>query len=433
MAKIAATLSVKELNKRLKDLETAAQGNPQKNFDTVFVGGCSGGYVEVKYKRDNTGKLSQVTRMWKVKFIRNGKQTLTTLGRYENLSLADFRDKVNDMRKKAATGVDVIAERKAERNDIFTFADVCNEWLLQKVAKSGFSEKYAFSMRQRVLTYILPKIGKEPIKELSRKVAIDFLQSMERQGHFETFRRIAGICRRICSYAVAREYMPVNPFTDLNEIFSFVDKNAQNYPTLTDPSAIGDLMRKVYAYKDISLVLWGECLFSIFTLARQNEARHCRWEQLDFNKRIWTISAADMKSRREHIVPLSSGALQVLEEMRAFQKWSEFVFPSPRSGRPLSDNACRIMLRALGYTNEQLVPHGFRAMASTQLNELNYPRDWIDVSLAHTVGNSVSQAYNHSTLLENRRGMLEAYYNYLTALREGMEPEQAMGKFKFSM
>jgi integrase len=159
--------------------------------------------------------------------------------------------------------------------------------------------------------------------------------------------------------------------------------------------------------------------FSAFTFCRPGEIRQAEWREIDLNKKEWVIAEEKMKMRRQHIVPLSCQALEVLQEMTDISGGGKYVFPSNRTpARPMSDASILAALRAMGYTKEQMVPHGFRSMASTLLNENGFNRDWIERQLAHVEGNSVRAAYNYAEYLPERRKMMQWWADYLDKLRE---------------
>jgi integrase len=160
-------------------------------------------------------------------------------------------------------------------------------------------------------------------------------------------------------------------------------------------------------------------LFSALTFCRPGEIRHAEWGEIDLEKREWRIGAEKMKMRRPHIVPLCEEAVDVLKELREHTGKQRWLFPSPRrDGRPMSENGVRVALRSLGYTNDDMCAYGFRAMASTALNENGWPVDVIERQLAHVERNSVRKAYNHAEYLPQRREMMAWWGRFLVEKRE---------------
>ena len=144
------------------------------------------------------------------------------------------------------------------------------------------------------------------------------------------------------------------------------------------------------------------------------------WDEIDWSKAQWEIPAAKMKMREAHIVPLARQALQVLEQIQPITSRNKYVFPSARKGgRPLSDNGVRTALRSMGYTNEQITPHGFRAMARTLLDEeLGFRIDYIEHQLAHAVKDPLGRAYNRTKHLGERARMMQEWADYLDGLKK---------------
>lgn len=430
MPKSVKVLTVKEVEAGIKELVADGMKNYKKKA-RLTVGGCVGGGIDISFEWKGD-ECTAIRKVWSVRYTFDGKPRATTFGTYgdkNSLTLPEFREKVNDFQKQIKAGVDVIGNKKQQQKETVanerTVGDVAGEYFRKKK-----TELSPLTIRQEKIRYNahFSELAKLPLKEVTRRQVIDFLSKFNDKG--ATRAKLIIIGNGIFKFAIANEYTESNPFAGVSEALPKRPPE-EHFPTLTDPVAIGQLIRHLQAYGENNPILAGLALFSIYTLCRQQEARFAKWEQIDFDARLWVIPAEVMKARKEHKVPLSTGAMDILKQMQETKLHSDLIFASPRF-RPFSDNACRVMLRSLGYTNEQLVPHGFRAMGSTQLNELNYPRDWVDISLAHAVGNEISQAYNHSLLLEQRRDMLEKWYCYLCALRDGVEVNVARNKYQFT-
>jgi integrase len=158
----------------------------------------------------------------------------------------------------------------------------------------------------------------------------------------------------------------------------------------------------------------------VFT--RPGELRKAEWAEFDFEKAEWRIPAERMKMREQHIVPLSSQAVAILQDLQPLTSRSKFVFPSARTWlRPMSDNTVNAGLRRLGYGKDEMTGHGFRSMASTLLNEQGWSRDAIERQLAHGERDAVRAAYNYAEHLPERRRMMQAWADYLQTLRAGVD------------
>jgi integrase len=178
-------------------------------------------------------------------------------------------------------------------------------------------------------------------------------------------------------------------------------------------------MTRIEAYKGSDVVqaaLW----FSLYTFQRPGEIQGAAWEEMDLGAALWRIPEHRMKNKRPHVVPLSRQALELLSRITPQPDASPFVFPSVQSRkRPLPRGTIVLALRArVGYTQEQMCAHGFRALASTNLNEQGWNRDVIELSLSHVEKNAVRAAYNHAERLPERREMMQAWADWLDGLRK---------------
>ncbi len=157
-------------------------------------------------------------------------------------------------------------------------------------------------------------------------------------------------------------------------------------------------------------------LWSAYTFCRPIEVRQAEWEEIDFERKLWIIPPKKMKMRREHKVPLSKQCLKILENQHGFDK--QWIFPSVRKGKCLSEAGVLSAIRSMGYKKDTMCAHGFRAMASTLLNEMGYRFDLIERSLAHGDENKVRAVYNRAEYMEERRKMMQEYADYLDELTD---------------
>ncbi|MET0049660.1 MAG: site-specific integrase, partial [Candidatus Thiodiazotropha sp.] len=195
----------------------------------------------------------------------------------------------------------------------------------------------------------------------------------------------------------------------------------KHHASITDPKKIGELLRAVDGYEG-SLVTRCALQLASLTFVRPGELRHAEWAEIDLDKAEWRIPAEKMKMRTVHIVPLSTQALRVLNEIEPLTGRGKYVFPGIRSNqRPMSENTVNAALRRLGYTKEEMTGHGFRSMASTILNEQGWHRDAIERQLAHAERNSVRAAYNYAEHLPERVKMMQWWADYLDKLKAGAE------------
>lgn len=192
----------------------------------------------------------------------------------------------------------------------------------------------------------------------------------------------------------------------------------RHYPAITDPKGVGGLMRAIRGYEGDPATRAG-LLMLAYTFLRNGEVRHLEWTDLDKARVQLAIPAERIKMPRPHIVPLSRQALAVLDALRPISGRGRLILTSLLTpDRPLSENTLNAALRRLGYSKEALVPHGFRTIASTGLNELGFNRDWVERQLAHVEVNKVRAAYNAAEFLDGRREMMQAWADHLDRLAD---------------
>ena len=199
-------------------------------------------------------------------------------------------------------------------------------------------------------------------------------------------------------------------------------RQAKRRAFIVEPTEVGRLLLAIDAYEG-SHEICHALRLALLVFVRPGELRHAEWAEISWNEGLWSISADKMKMREDHFVPLSRQALKILRGIQQFTGNCRYVFPSARSHkRPMSDNALRIALRTMGYTNEQVTPHSFRAMARTLLDEqLGFRVDYIEYQLAHAVKNSLGQAYNRTKHLPERHEMMQKWADYLDKLKSEAE------------
>ena len=232
-----------------------------------------------------------------------------------------------------------------------------------------------------------------------------------------TVKRVIG---QVFRYAIATGRATRNPVPDLQGALEPLV--VTHHPAITDPAKIGELLRAAHGYAGHFPT---QCALklSFLVMLRPGEIRKAEWSEIDLERQEWRIPASKMKMRDEHIIPLSRQALAIFEEIRPLTGAGRYVFPSVRSNdRPMSENTITGALRRLGYTGGEMTAHGFRAMASTRLNEAHlFHPDAIERQLAHGEKDSVRAAYHRAQYLPERVKMMQWWADYLDRLREGAE------------
>ena len=236
------------------------------------------------------------------------------------------------------------------------------------------------------------------MQEIKARKLVEALEPIKARGALETVRRLVQRINEIMIYAVNTGLIDSNPASGIGMAFEKPKK--QNMPTLR-PEELPYLMR---ALGMSNLSVSTRCLieWQLLTLVRPSEASGTRWEEIDLDDRLWTIPAERMKARREHKVPLSLEALEILEVMKPISAHREYVFPSRNDPKlPMNSQTANAALKRIGYSGK-LVAHGLRSIASTAMNEADFNPDVIEAALAHCDKNEVRKAYNRSTYLSQR-------------------------------
>ena len=319
--------------------------------------------------RDDKGLYLRIDpsgrKYWILRYWENNKEHKLSLGPYPDLSLKDARIKRNEIQTARAKGES--PSRKSAENPQ-TLSDTADEWLT--VRMKDRDEDYLQTIRFRLNKYVLPVLGSWPLREITSGHILQICRSIESTGHEETAKRVKAVIGQIFRFAIAAGYTDTDPTSAL--LGALRPRNNQHYPTLTDPADIALLMKAIKAYP--YTVMRCAMLFSVYTFARPGEVRSAEWSEIKGD--FWDIPAGKMKMKRRHIVPLSSQVKAILDELRPITGNSRWLFPTPRNnGHCMSENGVRVALRTIGFTKEQITPHGFRAMFSTIANEHGINRD----------------------------------------------------------
>lgn len=351
-------------------------------------------------------------KYWRLIYRVDGKRHWATLGEYPGLSIVEARELADRLRVGLSKGImprDVLNPPPAP-----TFRAVAEDWL--KAQEGVWSEGHASSVRYRLARFLYPALGERPMREITAPELLAVLRPIEGAGTPETARRCKHVFGQVARFAVASGIADFDVSASLAGALA-AKKPAQRMAALTKPDDIKRLLAGMEAYKG-SPVVRAAMWFSLYTLGRPGEVRHAEWAEVDLERALWEIPAEKMKGRRPHSVPLSRQAMKLLEWLRPLTGHGPYIFPSARSPKglePMSDNGVRLALRSMGFTPDEMTPHGFRSLGSTMLNELGYRPDLIEAALAHAMP-GVRGIYNRSAYLEERRGMMQGWADWLDGL-----------------
>jgi integrase len=383
---------------RIKPLSEIKVRNakPQANAYKIFDGG--GLYLFVT---PSGGKL------WHFKYRFDNKEKKLAFGTYPEISLLDARRKRDDARKLLANNVDPNAVRKAQKQakveETETVEIIAREW--HEKFKSTWTEGHALKILRALERDVFPWIGTRPIKDIKAPELLTVLRRVESRGVLEGAHRIRGLCSQFFRYAVSTGRAERNPAQDL--IGSLPPAKEKHLAAITEPKKVRELLKAIDGYTG-SYVVKLALQLSPLVFTRPGELRHMEWSEVDFDNALWSIPPEKMKMREPHLVPLSKQAIKILEELKKLTGTSKYAFPSGRTyDRAMSNNAVLAALRRMGYTKDEMTPHGFRAMARTILDEVLQVRpDYIEAQLAHRVSDPLGRSYNRTQHLNERRKMM---------------------------
>jgi integrase len=361
------------------------------------------------------------SKRWILRYYVEGKEKRAGLGSYPEIGLADARGLRFQFKRELALGGNPQERKKAEREaaaseekaKATTFQRVAEDWFSHR--ESAWSAIYRFQTRSKLTRYVFPAIGTRPVRDISSKEVLTLLQEIEQRTTIEA-RKVKQIIGQVLRFAIARGDLEYDVTFNLRGALK--STVVRHFSALTRPEEIKQLMRSFNGYAGSQVVrsaLW----FSLHTFQRPGEISNAEWAEIDNEAALWRLPAEKMKMRRKHLVPLSRQALEILEGLHELTGNSRFVFASPgRMAKPIASGAVRVALRTLGYGNDEMCAHGFRALASTNLHEQGWDSALVELSLAHVDKNSVRAAYNHAERLDDRRKMVQAWSDWLDSLKD---------------
>ena len=363
-------------------------------------------------------------KYWRMNYRFNEKRKTLALGVYPTVTLAEARKRREKAREQLSKGIDPNAAKRQEKQvkadlDANTFELVARAWL----KKTAVTRKEITQNRITTLLEhdVFPYIGGMPINTLGpRDVLNRALRKIEARGSIDTAHRAKQICGRIFRYGVAVGLAERDVTSDLRGALAEIPKS--HFAAITEPKQAGELMRSIYGYTGHPCTL-GALKLAPMVIVRPGELRKAEWVEMDLEGKEWRIPGAKMKMGVDHIVPLSTQALDILRGVYSITGHGQYVFPSLRSDdRPMSENTLNAALRGMGYSKDIHTAHGFRAMARTILDEVLGERvDHIEHQLAHTVKDPNGRAYNRTAHLPARKKMMQRWADYLEKLRMGAE------------
>lgn len=340
------------------------------------------------------------------------------LGTYPSIGLKLARAAAADAHKALLCGVDPAVEKASARVvQADTLKAVAEEWLglqAKKLATVTLSKA-----RWMLETFIYPTLGERLITEIKAPELFAALRRIESNGHHETATRTEQRVGQVMRYAIATGRAERDITANLRGALAPVP--TKNRSAITDPVRVGELLRAIDGYQG-GPTTCAALKLAPLTFVRPGELRGAEWREFDLDGDApqWRIPGERMKMGTLHIVPLARQAVAILTALREVSHSTKYLFPSLRTrDRPMSENTLNAAQRRLGYSSEEMTAHGFRALASTLLNEQGFPPDVIERQLAHIERNKVRAVYNRAERLAERRKMMQAWADYLDGLKAG--------------
>lgn len=360
------------------------------------------------------------SKTWQLRYRRpaDNKADIFTLGSYPQVTLKQAREKKDQARALLSEGVDPKQNQKArlaERANLgATFGEIATEWF--DTVQPNWSETHTERTSNLLKNHLFPDLGTRPIAEITPPELLSVLKKMQAKGILDSTQRAKQTAGQVFRYAIQTGRLSSDPSRDLTG--ALTPPKTKHFAALTDPKEVANLLLAMDVYDGTPSVK-AALKLSALLFQRPGEIRNMKWNQVDWESCEWRFTVS--KTNTPHIVPLAKQALAILNELKEIAIKSEYVFPSARgASRPLSENGVRVALRSMGYTNEQMTAHGFRAMSRTLLDEvLGFAPELIEHQMAHTVKDPLGRAYNRTKHLPQRKEMMQRWADYLDQLREG--------------
>lgn len=387
-----------------------SNANPAEKPYKLADGG--GMYLEV---------MPNGSKYWRLKYRFAGKEKRLALGVYPKMSLADARKEREKAKDFLNEGKDPSEEmsKKALKAANMTSA----ENSLESVAREWFGKRthiwvpsHTADVKRRLEVNVFPDLGRRPIAEIEAPDLLATVRKIEERGSYDLAHRVLSVCGQVFRYGIATGRCKRDISADLRGALT---PHKKKHQAAVKPEELPELMRAIIRYDqmgDRQTCLALQLL--AYTFVRTNELIGAEWAEFDIDAALWIIPAGRMKMKTEHVVPLSAQSLAILEELKHIGGGSRFLFPGRNRDKPISNNTLLFALYRLGYKGK-MTGHGFRAVASTALNEMGFRPDVIERQLAHCERNEVRGAYNRAEYIKDRRAMMQSWSDYLAAVVAG--------------
>ena len=360
------------------------------------------------------------SKLWRLGYRFFGKQKTLYIGGYPAISLADARARRDVAKQQIAKGIDPAEEVRREKiRQQFasgnTFSAIAEE-LIEKATAEGKAPA-TLKKKRWFLELLQADLGRIAISEITATDMIAPLRRIELLGNYETARRVRAFASQVFRYAIATARVDNDPTFGLRG--ALITPQVRHRAAILDPNEFGNLLKAIWRYGGQPATTAALKLM-VLLYPRPGELRQAHWSEFDLQQKVWTIPSERAKMRREHKKPLNDASVAVLKELHQLTGQETLVFPAIGARmRPISENTMNQALRRMGFDQAQQTAHGFRASASTMLNECGkWSSDAIEVELAHIDTNAVRRAYHRATYWDERSKMAEWWSDEVGRMRD---------------
>jgi integrase len=368
-------------------------------------------------------------KYWRLRYKIHDKEKSLSLGVYPVVGLKQARQLAQAGRVKLMGNIDPSIDRKlnkqkAKEAAANSFEVVAREWYTQRT--NAWKGSHAKDVLRRLEGNVFPYIGMYPISTIEAPQLLNMIRIIEQRGSYDLAHRVLGVCGQVFRYGISSGRCTRDPSGDLRGALTPHKKKNQ---AAVKPEELPELLRAIATYERIGDRQTQLALQLLaLTFVRTNELIGALWEEIDLGNALWIVPATRMKMKNEHVVPLTHQALNILTELKSIAGDSRYLLPGRNPNKPISNNTLLFALYRLGYKGK-MTGHGFRAVASTALNESGlFSPDAIERQLAHGERNEVRGAYNRAEYLPERKRMMIWWSNHIEALEKGAEVIPLFGK-----
>jgi integrase len=393
---------------------------------------------EVYYLNDGAGLRLRIrpdgSRSWLYRFRIDGKENTSSLGPYPEVGLQAAREKRLAAKKHVELGVNPsTAKRLAKVQQIIkgetTFGLIAQDWILHN--KKDWSSHHFERNEGLLRRFLLPKLEKLPIDSITEPLLFNILKPIYDSGIKESAIRTRAIAAQIFSFARATHRGTTNPAKDMADNPYFKKPKVKHFKALPQVD-VGKLIKELDKTDDkqqLDIKTVCGLRMALYTGLRDNSIRGALWEEIDFERSIWTVPASRMKNRKVHQVPLPRQALIALNTLKplTFRTNKSPIFPSNGKYGVMSENTLRLALHRLGF---KVTNHGTRSLITDVLNENGFNSDAIERQLAHKEPSQVRRAYLRSDFMDERIKMMQWFADWCDEQASGRKKKANVTKLK---